>query len=386
VKIGEWHQTNVSGLTFMPDGRQATYYTVVEGRYVPGGDAPLAERLAREDMLGANMTKEAGGTARITVDPPRRSGTAVAFSKVPYHCMGCSTARQCYSGPGSVEFVVCDDGQWALGWVELSGLRSVPPAVWGTGDCGKRGIRVGSPPGGRRQARPRTPMSLSAAFPRIPVQRRSTVKAPTNRIGTFVAASVLALTAAAAEGQTVITGGAKGGITLATIPAFAPVMAEVNISTGYRPGVLAGGFVAVEFGRTYAFQPEFLYATKGVDVHLPDYPFKGSVDLSYFEIPLLFRVSPETRGRVGLDLFLGPALAFRLGAALTSQYAESSDLEAEFKATDVGVVLGGGLHIGRVLIEARWTEGLANISSHQWLGDRDYRNRAFSVLVGYKFR
>jgi hypothetical protein len=221
VKTGEWHQTNVSGLTFMPDGRQATYYTVVEGRYVPGGDAALpqtysgdaqfrferqadnrwemakvilqgiplelnvaiqiverpedsgyvassqsavpagpltrddvdaalAEWLAREDMLGANMMKEAGGTARITVDPPRRSGTAVAFSKVPYHCMGCSTARQFYSGPGSVEFVVCDDGQWALGWVELSGLRSVPPAVWGTGDCGKRGIRVGSPPGGRR--------------------------------------------------------------------------------------------------------------------------------------------------------------------------------------------------------------------------------------------
>jgi hypothetical protein len=94
--------------------------------------------------------KEAGGTARITVDPPRRSGTPLAFSNVPYHCVGCSTTRQFYSGPGSTELVVCDGGQWAVGWVELSGLRSNPPAMRGSGEFGKDGIRARSPPGVRR--------------------------------------------------------------------------------------------------------------------------------------------------------------------------------------------------------------------------------------------
>jgi len=39
VKTAGWHQINVAGLSFTPDCRHATCYRVVEGKYVPGGDA-----------------------------------------------------------------------------------------------------------------------------------------------------------------------------------------------------------------------------------------------------------------------------------------------------------------------------------------------------------
>jgi hypothetical protein len=207
------------------------------------------------------------------------------------------------------------------------------------------------------------------------------------RIGTFVAASVVVVfAAAAAEDQTVVTGGAKGGITFATVPAIAN---EAEVNTGYRPGVLAGGFLAVEFGGQYAFQPEFLYAMKGIHIHPSDQSGTSALELSYFEVPLLFRVSPKTKGRVGFDLFVGPALSFRLSAKATSEWdtgSVSEDVKEDLKSTDVGLVVGGGVHIGKVSIEARWTEGLTNALSHPVEGESEIKNRAFSILVGYKFR
>jgi hypothetical protein len=212
-------------------------------------------------------------------------------------------------------------------------------------------------------------------------------RVPVMKTAAIAAASVLVVfAAAAAEGQTVVTGGAKGGITFATLPSFA---GEAEVDTGYRPGVLAGGFLAVEFAGAYAFQPEFLYAMKGVHIHPTGETVKGSVDLSYLEIPLLFRFSPRTKGRVGFDLFAGPAVAFRLGADATvgdGEDSETQSLKDEIKGTDVGLVVGGGVHIGKVSIEARWTEGLVNIVSDPLDGAQDMKNRTFSVLVGYKFR
>jgi len=205
-------------------------------------------------------------------------------------------------------------------------------------------------------------------------------------IEAFVAASVVVFAAAAADGQTVFTGGAKGGITFATVPAAA---GELEVETGYRPGVLAGGFMAVEFGGVYAFQPEFLYAMKGFNIQPLGQSYKGTVELSYFEIPLLFRVSPKTKGRVGFDVFAGLAPAFRLSARSTAEIdgdSQSEDIKEEIKSTDLGLVVGGGVHFGKVSIEARWTEGLINALSDPIEGEKAFKNRAFSILVGYKFR
>ena len=200
-----------------------------------------------------------------------------------------------------------------------------------------------------------------------------------------VALVVAGLSAASAEGQTVFTGGAKGGITFATLPAAGT---ELDADTGYRMGALAGGFVAVEFGGMYAFQPEFLYAMKGVELSYQGYTQKDAIELSYLEIPLLFRISPRTNGRVGFDLFAGPAVSFRMSAKFRSEFGDQTDgmdLKDEVKTTDFGLVVGGGIHIGKVLIEARWTEGLIDASARDSF-EKDLKNRAFSILVGFKFR
>jgi hypothetical protein len=201
-----------------------------------------------------------------------------------------------------------------------------------------------------------------------------------------VALVVLWLSAANAASQTVFTGGVKGGITFATIPA---AETELDAKLSYRVGGLAGGFVAVEFGGMYAFQPEFLYAMKGVTLGYEGFSQKDTIELSYFEVPLLFRISPRTSGKVGFDFFAGPAVSFRLDATFRSEFGDATDgmdLEDQVKGTDVGLVIGGGVHIGKVLIEARWTEGLTDAAEDTSPDEKAMKNRAFSILLGFKFR
>ena len=146
-----------------------------------------------------------------------------------------------------------------------------------------------------------------------------------------VALVVVGLSAASAEGQTVFTGGAKGGITFATLPAAGT---ELDADTGYRMGALAGGFVAVEFRGMYAFQPEFLYAMKGVELSYQGYTQKDAIELSYLEIPLLFKfhsgdlaqfVNGRLRRTFGTIWFVGggvvSAECLRLGLADEVRYS-----------------------------------------------------------------
>jgi Outer membrane protein beta-barrel domain len=184
-----------------------------------------------------------------------------------------------------------------------------------------------------------------------------------------------------------LTGGLKGGLTIATIPDFATAVGEPGLDTGSRIGLAVGGFVAFPVVEQLDIQPEFFYVQKGLsfDGSAGQFGGDGTVKLDYIEIPVLavYRFAPD-RSRTGYVLF-GPAFAFNTTAKVDVGSGDDVDVDDEVKGSEFSLVLGGGVTFGRFLAEARWTEGLTAVNDQSVLLEEDVRNRAVTILVGVRF-
>jgi Outer membrane protein beta-barrel domain len=187
-----------------------------------------------------------------------------------------------------------------------------------------------------------------------------------------------------------ITGGVKGGVNLATIPEFGSAVGETDLDTAMRTALAIGGFVAFAAGDRFDIQPEVFYVQKGIRFEGSAGPFPGgdaTIKLAYIEIPVLavYRFASD-RSRTGY-LLAGPAVAFNTSARIDAAGIDD-DLEAaddEVKDTEVSLIFGGGYSFGRLLVEARWTEGLTAVNDASVLVEDDVRNRAFTILFGVRF-
>jgi hypothetical protein len=203
-----------------------------------------------------------------------------------------------------------------------------------------------------------------------------------------VAACCIALLPVGAAGQQV-GGGVKGGLSLGDIPRFAD---ELDVSAGNSSllvGWAAGGFLAIRFEGGFSLQPEVLYTRKGVKLEVRDsgaamnVKYKGD----YLDIPVLARYTfgKGVRGYV----FAGPSFDFKLNAKMTIDalgQSDDEDLSDDVEPFEFALVFGGGVELGPVLLEARWSEGLTNIAKSD-AGDpaSDVKTRTYLFLVGFRF-
>jgi hypothetical protein len=173
--------------------------------------------------------------------------------------------------------------------------------------------------------------------------------------------------------------GIKGGATFADMPTFADDLEkEGAVDMTYRVGLRAGGFVALRIADRLAFQPELLYAQKGLKGTDPSGNQPFSVELDYVDIPLLLRFDLTPSTRRGWHLLAGPSFNVNVRARA------EEDIRDDVEDVEVGLVLGVGFHTRQLLLEGRYEEGLTNVL--QFGGDDNYRNRAFTALVGVRFR
>jgi hypothetical protein len=190
---------------------------------------------------------------------------------------------------------------------------------------------------------------------------------------------VVTLTAGAASAFAQrVEAGLKAGITSSTVSAsglegFDP---EVGI------GVLVGGWVSVGTERV-RLQPELTVATRRLSSPSP----VGTVDLSsrFVDVPILVVTRWRTDRRTRPLLFGGPFLAFISNSTQTIGGIES-DLDAQLKGTDAGVLLGAGLDIGArrgaVVLDTRVAWGLRNLSE---IDGATLKSRTVMVSFGYRF-
>ena len=179
-----------------------------------------------------------------------------------------------------------------------------------------------------------------------------------------------------------ISGGLKAGVTAARLPGVTDAV-EVTVAEESRWGGTAGVFATLPLNDLVAFQPEALYVMKGATLAVGP-SITLTFDANYLEVPLFFRFGRSSRRPYFLA---GPAVGFRLSAEareVVDGVTETRDFSDQFKRVDVGVSFGGGVAVGRFLVEGRWTEGLRDVESED-LFPTAVRHRVLAVLAGFRF-
>ncbi len=189
--------------------------------------------------------------------------------------------------------------------------------------------------------------------------------------------------------------GLKAGVNLADINGADVGALESFFGSSWKSkvGFCGGGFVIFPLSKGMAIQAEALYTQKGakmsgtIDVGAGPEPFKLYWNTDYMEIPVLFRYAFGTAGNLKPFLYAGPSLGIKVSAKLKVEaqgISEEENIEA-FRSTDFGLVFGGGVDIGKIAVDLRYTLGLTKLLASE--GETaDIKNGVFSLMVGYSFK
>lgn len=217
---------------------------------------------------------------------------------------------------------------------------------------------------------------------------------------------LLAGFAGAANAQTGVKYGVKGGFNLSSYTGGG----DIGTSTGFKPGFSAG--VLVNFGMTdnTSIQIEGLYSQKGAFIDNAQYvntnnQYNGQQyrsTLSYIDVPVLFKVNTGEDGK-GFFFNLGPQASFAVGAreffrpqgagaGSPSEVNVSRGRDA-LVPVGIGYVGGIGYQITSGLgLEARYTGDFSNVykdgfgtGSAPLRGDNNFHNGVFQFQVHYLF-
>jgi len=159
----------------------------------------------------------------------------------------------------------------------------------------------------------------------------------------------------------------------------------VNTYTAFA----AGGFVRLGISRLFTIQPELLYIQKGAkfldDAGAP----AGRLKVGYVQIPVLVQVRIPTgpAGFVSPHVYAGPAVGFKAGCKLREEtgtgYTSCEDGGQKLKGSDFSVVFGGGVDIGRAVIDVRYDYGFSKLEDIS--PPSNVKNRTLYLLAGWRF-
>ncbi|HEY7819448.1 MAG TPA: porin family protein [Vicinamibacteria bacterium] len=197
----------------------------------------------------------------------------------------------------------------------------------------------------------------------------------------FVVAALLILSAGAAGAADF---GFKVGINWATIPDYTGPVGGLDSAT--TPSLTGGPFIVFHLAGVLALQPEMLYVEKGTVLRAanPDLDLETTLELEYLEFPILARIEAKQPGRTSLYALAGPSFGygFRATERIESLGQESERELDTIKPFEVSLVLGGGVRVGWLLAEGRYTQGLTTIDGEP---GTPFKNRCLAVLLGFQF-
>lgn len=175
--------------------------------------------------------------------------------------------------------------------------------------------------------------------------------------------------------------GAKAGVNIAT-ERFEG--ADGSPSLDPRIGAVAGVFAIVPLLSWLDLQPEALYAMKGARIDLQG--ARSSVWIDYLEVPVLARISRK-RGTIRYFVVAGPSIGVRLRARSRTKFRDSIeevDIGDDLERLDAGMAAGGGVELGSIMLDARYTLGFTDIDKDT-TDDVKVTNRALSITAGFRF-
>ncbi len=204
------------------------------------------------------------------------------------------------------------------------------------------------------------------------------------RISSRCVALPLSLTAllmipSTAKAQTSGVGvGVKAGMNSSTLAG--PLITKATQLTG----VTGGLFVSGAIGQMAGFQVEALLSQKGAkEVDGRD---QSKVRITYLDVPLLLCIgSMGNKNSAGAHVFLGPTIGLKLNSSATYNGAALTEWkDSELSGLDLGLTFGAGATFGQFGLDARYTVGMRSVDSGT--NPDDVKNRAFSLMLGYRFK
>ena len=143
-----------------------------------------------------------------------------------------------------------------------------------------------------------------------------------------------------------------------------------------RVGIAAGGFVTIGVSKNFAIEPEALFVQKGAKQE--ESGVTSNLKLSYVEVPVLLKLRFPGSGTVVPHVYAGPYLGFKAGCHLSgtdgtvsaSVNCDEDPFNFKVKSTDFGATFGGGVDVGRAIIDVRYDLGFSKIGDDTG-GDND---------------
>lgn len=159
-----------------------------------------------------------------------------------------------------------------------------------------------------------------------------------------------------------------------------------------RTGIAGGGFVTIGVSRNVGIEPEVLYVQKGAKQ--TESGVESKFKVSYVEVPVLLklRFPGKSGGTVVPHVYAGPYLGFKAGCRISATSGSTSlsgncadsPFDVKIKSTDFGATFGGGVDVGRAIIDVRYDLGLSKVGNETT--DNDIKIRVIYLLVGWTFR
>ena len=195
----------------------------------------------------------------------------------------------------------------------------------------------------------------------------------------FLVAGMAPSASAAAQQSSSSDPSAEGfGIGFKLGPIFSTLsQANSNFSknNGFELGIFFGG----NRTGTVGVMGEVLYAKKGSKNP------NGSlqVDLRYLEVPILLRINMGSRSRSGVSVYglVGPVFDI----LMKGTDGNSLDVKKNYESLDLGVLVGAGVEVTRLLIEGRYNIGMKNVLKGGGGNATDIKSRSFALLFGVRF-
>ncbi len=144
-----------------------------------------------------------------------------------------------------------------------------------------------------------------------------------------------------------------------------------------RLGFSAGVFAELPLLNVLALHPEALFSLKGSGSEGSD----DKTNLYYIEVPVLAKYYLPLPLPVKTHLFAGPYLGLNL-IAKSKVGDTTTDIKDNIEPLDYGLVFGGGAEIGKILVDGRYSLGLAKVPEN----GPSVKNGVLSLMVGYRFK
>lgn len=206
--------------------------------------------------------------------------------------------------------------------------------------------------------------------------------------------AILATAAGAANAQTGVKYGLKGGFSTSTFSG------ADSKGSNYKVGFTAGGFLNFGVSDNFSIQPEFLYSQKGAAIK--DFPYATSTGgintngrykstLGYLDIPIMFRYNLGEEGK-GFYIEAGPQGSFVLHQRTFVEDGNGSEIAGtRSTSTDalnkvvIGYAGGVGYQITSGLgLNLRYTGDFSQVYKQQNSAP-NVHNSVFQFQVGYAF-